>query len=322
MNEQFEHRALIEISTLRQLQARRDLPSVVRLTVHLASFVLLCIAVPLVHEQALLAAACAIALAWVWSGLFAPFHECTHRTAFRTSAANRIGAWLTGVPFMMAPAVYRTFHFEHHRHTQDPDKDPELMNDPRYAAWPGDRRGWLIMASGWGLLQLKLRPLFGFAFKPRSEWETFARWAPRIEDPAGLVRECRIVLALWLVFVVAALFIIPGGWWLLFAAWFAHVFQVLWIASEHTGLPLEGGILVRTRTVASNPFVRFWLWNMNYHAEHHAWPGIPWHQLPATHALVATELGSFVPGYGALHRNVLSGRNRPTADPADNFAEA
>jgi fatty acid desaturase len=308
MDEQFEHRALIDLDTLRGLLQRNDWPSALRLGIHLAAFVLLFSGVIAAHAEPLLAATLAIALAWVWSGLFAPFHECTHRTAFRTPQANLIGAWLTGVPFMMAPAVYRTFHFEHHRHTQDPDKDPELQGDPRYAAWPVGLHGWLAMASGWGLLQLKLRPLVGFACTPRADWERFARWAPCIVDAPGLVRECRIVLAIWVAFVIGALVFVPGGWWLLFAAWFTHVFQVLWVASEHTGLPLEGSILARTRTVASNPFVRFWLWNMNFHAEHHAWPGIPWHRLPAAHVHVTNHLGALERGYIDLHRSVLAAK--------------
>lgn len=306
MDEQFEHRALIDPGTLRELLQRSDLPSAIRLGVHLAVFVLLFAGVIAAHAQPLLAAILAIALAWVWSGLFAPFHECTHRTAFRSPRANVIGAWLSGIPFMMAPAVYRTFHFEHHRHTQDPDKDPELQGDPRYAAWPVGVRGWLTMASGWGLLQLKLRPLIGFACRPQRDWERFARWAPCIVDGPGLVRECRILLAVWITFVVSTLLFTPGGGWLLFAAWLTHVFQVLWVASEHTGLPLDGSILARTRTVTSNPFVRFWIWNMNYHAEHHAWPGIPWYRLPAAHAHLRNHLGTLEHGYVDLHRSVLA----------------
>lgn len=306
MDEQFEYRALMEPATLRELLQRSDRHSARRLVLHFTTFALLFAGVIVAHERPPLAAMLAVALAWSWSGLFAPFHECTHRTAFRTPWANALGTWLCGVPFMMAPAVYRTFHFEHHRHTQNPDKDPELQGDPRYAEWPSGLRGWLTMASGWGLLQLKLRPLVGFACRPRADWERFARWAPCIVDVPGLVRECRILLLAWVAFVIAALLFIPGGGWLLFAAWFTHVFQVLWVASEHTGLPLEGSILARTRTVISNAFVRFWLWNMNYHAEHHAWPGIPWHRLPAAHAHVGDHLGAVERGYAALHRSVLA----------------
>lgn len=315
MDEQFETRPLLDPDALRRLQQRSDAASATRLALHLGAFAVLIAAVIANADRPVAGGLLALALAWVWSGLFAPFHECTHRTAFRSRRANAIGAWLTGVPFAMAPAVYRTFHFEHHRHTQDPERDPELMGDPRYANWPTGLSNWLRLAGGSGLMRLKLAPLLGFSFKPESEWDGFARWWPHIKDRAGLVRECRLLLSLWVLFVIAALLWIPGGWWLLFAAWFTHVFQGLWVSTEHTGLPLTGGILERTRSVRSNAFVRWWLWNMNYHAEHHAWPGIPWHALPAAHAQVANELGSFVPGYAALHRNVIAARNTPSCDP-------
>ncbi|MEN9726638.1 MAG: hypothetical protein RL434_1004 [Pseudomonadota bacterium] len=313
MDEQFETRTIIPPAALKPLLTRRTWPSVLRLGLHLLSFVGLAAALTLNATTFWVALPLAIALAWVWSSLFAPFHECTHRTAFRSPAGNRLGAWLTGVPFGMAPSVYRSFHFEHHRHTQDLARDPELL-DPRYAQWPDSRLTWLIANSGYGLMMLKIRPLLGFAFKHRSRWAEFAPWSSQVTEPEQLVRECRILCACWasLLLVTALL---PGGLWWWFAAWFTHVFQTLWVAAEHSGLPHDGSILRRTRTVQSNAFVRFWLWNMNFHAEHHGWPAIPWHMLPKTHALVATHLESNVHSYTALQSNIFHGRDLPTGDP-------
>jgi fatty acid desaturase len=315
VDEQFETRPLIPVERLRALQQRDDVVSSIRLTLHLGTFAALIALVMAYAARPLIAFALAVLLAWVWSGLFAPFHECTHRTAFRSKRGNTLGAWLTGIPFMMGPAVYRTFHFEHHRHTQDPAKDPELQNDPRYLHWPTGWRNWLHAASGIGLIRLKLTPQWGFVRRSVREWPAVAAWADKITDPAEIARDSTIVLVAWALFVVACVFWIPGGMWLIFAAWLTHVFQTLWVSCEHTGLPTEGSILARTRTITSNAFVRFWLWNMNYHAEHHAWPGVPWHHLPDAHREIADKLESFVPGYIALHGNVIAGRNLPSCDP-------
>jgi fatty acid desaturase len=315
MEEQFETRQLLTADDLRGLLSRRNGPSAARLALHLGAFVALIAAVTRTADIPWLALPLSVALAWVWSALFAPFHESTHRTAFTTPGLNRLAAWLTGIPFGMAPSVYRTFHYEHHRHMQELARDPELSGDPRYAAWPPTPATWLLAMSGYGLIWLKLRPLLGFALQPREDWPGFARWADRSEDKARLVFECCVLLALWAPFVVSALSWLPGGGWLLFAAWFTHVFQVLWVSAEHTGLPLDGGILARTRTVVSNPFVRFWLWNMKNHAEHHGWPAIPWHRPPAAHALVQPRLESCMSGYVALHRSVLGGGTLPRRDP-------
>jgi len=313
MEEQFETRTLIPPAALKPLLARRTWPSVIRLTLHLLAFAGFGIALTLNATRPWLALPLAVALAWVWSSLFAPFHECTHRTAFRSPAGNRMGAWITGIPFGMAPSVYRTFHYEHHRHTQDLARDPELL-DPRYALWPDTRLGWFIANSGYGLMMLKIRPLLGFALKDSSRWQEFAPWVSQATDPEQLARECRILLACWVGFLGSVL-LLPGGLWWWFAAWFTHVFQTLWVSAEHSGLPHEGSILRRTRTVRTNPFVRFWLWNMNYHAEHHGWPAIPWHQLPAAHNQISAHLESNVRGYTALQSNIYHGRDLPVGDP-------
>lgn len=315
MDEQFETRPIIEINELRNLQQREDLPSLIRLTIHLAVFVALLILVGKNSYSAPAMLLLSIALAWVWSAIFAPFHECTHQTAFRSPALNKFGTWLTGIPFLLAPSVYKTFHFEHHRYTQDVEKDPELLNDPRYLHWPTGLKNWLTMAAALGLLNLKLNPTIGFALKPEARWKEFAKWVDRAPDKQQLVNESRIVLLVWLIFLLACITLIPGGGWLIFAAWFTHVFQTLWVASEHTGLPVDGNILRRTRTVTSNPFVRFWLWNMNYHAEHHAWPSIPWHQLPNAHRQIPEQLESWIPSYSGLHKNIIGATNEPSCDP-------
>lgn len=44
--------------------------------------------------------------------------------------------------------------------------------------------------------------------------------------------------------------------------------------------------LHNTRTVESNFIVRHLLWNTNYHAEHHAYPMVPFYNLPKLHDLL------------------------------------
>ncbi len=58
--------------------------------------------------------------------LFSPLHETIHRTAFRSRALNDGLAWICGAVILLPPDYFRAFHFAHHRHTQVPDRDPEL----------------------------------------------------------------------------------------------------------------------------------------------------------------------------------------------------
>ncbi|MGI9505422.1 MAG: fatty acid desaturase, partial [Geminicoccaceae bacterium] len=57
--------------------------------------------------------------------LFAPFHESTHGTAFRSRWLNRSVAWVTGLSLQLPPTHFTLEHAAHHKYTQDPVRDPE-----------------------------------------------------------------------------------------------------------------------------------------------------------------------------------------------------
>jgi fatty acid desaturase len=311
MDESFEQRPLLDRDTLRTLQQRQDIPSLVRLTLHLGAFLFCAWVVIVVSPYPFIAIFFTVLLAAVWATLFAPFHECTHQTAFRSRGLNTLGTWLTGIPFGMAPAVYRAFHFTHHRYTHDPKRDPEIGGAPdQLAVWPTNTRAWLFLISGLWLLRLKATVLVKFSTLPIAQWDQLAPWAPP-EQRSRLAWETRIVAFLWLALVVAALSGVPGTRWFLAALVLSHLFQAVWLTTEHRGLPHEGTILARTRTMLPAAWVRWWLWNMNYHAEHHAWPAIPWHALPAAHTRVAPSLDNHAQGYWQLQFDVLRGNARP-----------
>ena len=48
-------------------------------------------------------------------------------------------------------------------------------------------------------------------------------------------------------------------------------------------------------------------WNMPFHAEHHAHPALPFHALPAAHALLAARIAVQADGYVAVQREVVAG---------------
>ncbi len=64
-----------------------------------------------------------------------------------------------------------------------------------------------------------------------------------------------------------------------------------------TGLLQHGGLAedvldhrLNSRTVYMNPVSRFIYWNMNYHVEHHMFPMVPYHALPALHEKIKDDL--------------------------------
>ena len=79
----------------------------------------------------------------------------------------------------------------------------------------------------------------------------------------------------------------------------------LYLMAEHTGCPLIPDMLANSRTTLSNPVVRFFAWNMPYHAEHHSFPAVPFHALPALHADLAPALKTTARGYVAAQREIF-----------------
>ena len=50
--------------------------------------------------------------------------------------------------------------------------------------------------------------------------------------------------------------------------------------------------------------VRLFAWNMPYHAEHHAYPAVPFHALPRLHERVQARIANLDPGYLAATAKV------------------
>jgi fatty acid desaturase len=93
-----------------------------------------------------------IAHGYVLAFIFCAFHETAHRTAFRTRWLNAVVGTLAGFLTFWPYRNYRVYHWEHHRHTQDPSRDPELFfakpaSLPVYLfVLTGSGRRWLIPA--------------------------------------------------------------------------------------------------------------------------------------------------------------------------------
>lgn len=305
MDEAFENRQLVAPETLVELKQRSDSSSLVRLIVQILALTASAALVIANAHTPSLAVTAAILFAAVWASFFAPLHECTHGTAFRSRRLNAAGAWVAGLVLGFAPSVYRALHFAHHRHTHDPEKDPELATAPAlFSIWPTNIVSWLLMISGWSYIVLKLGAAVGFSLLPYSAWERIAPWAPPIKQRPRLAWEARAVTLFWGVLALAAL-TVPGLKWILLAVLIGHVFQAVWLSTEHRGRPHAGPVLARTRSIRTPSFVRWWIWNMNYHAEHHGWPTIPWHNLPALHWHIAKHLDDFGQGYIQTHITVL-----------------
>ena len=95
----------------------------------------------------------------------------------------------------------------------------------------------------------------------------------------------------------------PGAlyFWLIPAV-LGQPFLRLYLLAEHTGCALNDDMIVNTRTTLTNRVIRFLMWNMPYHVEHHMYPSVPVYTLGELHRFMAPDLMPADAGYVAMHR--------------------
>lgn len=300
------HSDRVSRDALRRLMVRGDGPGLARLLAALGLLVTAGTATVILAAHAdpwwpLAATLCGLSL----PSFFAALHEAAHGTAFRTPLLNRVTTWI-GAPLMLqSPSFFREFHWEHHRHTQDLARDPEIaLGGGILGAWPTNPFIYLALATGQFLMLGKAMFTLACALLPASAWRRLFPWV-HDRHARAVARESRLVVAALATLVALGLTHVPGFWALLLAWPIGHVLLGLYLLPEHTGLPHGGTQLHRTRTLTTPAAVRWWMWNMPYHGEHHAYPAVPFHALPELHTLLAPELEHSGRGYLAFHTEAL-----------------
>ena len=286
---------LIGKDELKQLSERADAPGLTQLLAHVSILAATGTAVATGTGTILvLPAMLAHGIALVF--LFAPLHETIHRTAFRQRWLNDCAAFVIGVLLVLPREYFRAFHFAHHRFTQDAAQDPELA-----APKPATSAQLVWHVSGLPYWIAGFRGLFGRArgILPEPFYAT-----DRVRR--AVIRESRIVLAIYAVAALGSL--APGSaallWFWVLPALLGQPFLRLYLLAEHSGCPRSADMLENSRTTYTNALVRMLAWNMPFHAEHHAWPSIPFHALPRANVLIAPQLRKTAPGYGAALREI------------------
>ncbi|MEM8593074.1 MAG: fatty acid desaturase [Pseudomonadota bacterium] len=221
--------------------------------------------------------------------LFTLEHEATHLTPFASPWLNSAAGHIAGIVLLLPFRWFHYFHMAHHRHTNDPDRDPELAG-PRPDTWPG----FLIHVSGLPYWRAMVAVIWENAFGTPDAGYLSQRRLPEIR------REARVYLSVYAL-LAATLLVSPLILWLwVIPALLGQPFLRLYLLAEHGRCPPVANMLENSRTTFTNRAVRFLAWNMPYHAEHHAYPAVAFHQLPAFHAHAKEHLKSTSDGYTAF----------------------
>ena len=219
--------------------------------------------------------------------LFTLSHECTHKTPFRTGWLNDAVGHVVSVPIALPFTWFRFFHLAHHKWTNHPQNDPELDGKPRPDNW----RSLAVYLSGWpywsGMAQVMFRNAFGRIDAP---------YLPARQHRA-IRAEARCLLSLYTLAALSLLFSPTLFWLWILPVLIGQPFLRLYLLAEHGLCPPVANMLENSRTTFTNRLIRFLAWNMPYHAEHHAFPNVPFHQLPELHRWTQAHLKSTSNGY-------------------------
>ena len=238
------------------------------------------------------------------------WHETGHGTAFRSRWMDRFVQQIACFCTMRNPTVWRWQHVRHHTDTLIVGRDPEIdvMRPARLAK---------ILLNTFGLVDgpLNLKLMVEHTFGHLTVGEAVV--IPDSERPK-VFRTDRIWLAIYAVTITTAIVfhtwlpvVLVGG-----PRFYGVFMERIYSLTQHAGL--GENVLdhrLNSRTVLMNPVNRFIYWNMNYHIEHHMYPMVPYHQLPALHEEVKADMPAPYPSIIAAYREIIPAVLRQLRDP-------
>lgn len=238
------------------------------------------------------------------------WHECGHRTAFKTAWMNDAVYFIASFMVWREAVSWRWSHIRHHSDTIIVGRDPEIaFQRPIKARRP--LKDFLGLTSNPSETKKILLNVAG-RFTPDE-----LDYLPEAERPLA-VRTARVYVAIWLSVIIACvvsrsieplLFVIlPSfyGKWLL----------VAYGITQHAGLAEDTlDHRLNSRTIHMNRLHRYLYWNMNYHIEHHMFPNVPFHALPALSKATEANFPPAYSGFAAAYREIWRAYKTQKKDP-------
>ena len=301
----------IDRAALKAMMKRSDWPGLYFLGVWVGMLLVTGLAIHLSRGTWWLVPA-VIAYGVVLGFAYAPSHECAHGTAFRTRWLNEAMLWLSSFIWGESPTHRRFAHSHHHSYTWHWKVDAQMgyTNPVSLRTYLGDVVG---LVEFWPRFKLTLRQARGRILDRERVY------LPEAEVPR-VVREARILLAGYVGLLTWAL--LAQTWVPLlyfFIPRFAGAFGVFsFITTQH--MAMNQNVYdhrQNSRSMNNSWLSRMLYWNMNYHIEHHLYPSIPFHALPALNAAIRDQLPepspSLLAAHGEILRTIAVQRRDPTA---------
>ncbi|CAJ1940096.1 unnamed protein product [Cylindrotheca closterium] len=237
---------------------------------------------------------------------FAGGHELLHGNAFKTKWLNTVVTFFVSTAFFEVLWHEKINHKQHHIYTLDIDRDPELtsffsrkeLENPNFKSASTSRynyfRGfWNVFSHLYHRMCRLVSSSMGILTDYTGIWWSMKSPTPE-EFSSSVVSELQFFSILQLA-VYVTIFSTYGNnldnfktlcfWWT--APCVIGYAPINFIRNaEHSDCDRVTNQLHATRTVESTFFLRWLLWETNFHAEHHAYPMVPFFNLPVLHDLL------------------------------------
>lgn len=238
------------------------------------------------------------------------WHECGHRTAFKTTALNDAVYYLASFMVWREAVSWRWSHVRHHSDTIIVGRDPEIAL-PRAMKVRSPLKDFLGLTSNPSETKKILLNVVG-RFTPDE-----LDYLPPTEQ-RKVVLTARVYVAIWAA-VVAWCFVLRSVEPLMFVilpSFYGKWLLVAYGVTQHGGLAEDTlDHRLNSRSVRMNRVHRYLYWNMNFHVEHHMFPSVPFHALPDLHRTIQADLPPISPGFRSAYREIWDTYQKQKTDP-------
>ncbi|MEH1899099.1 MAG: fatty acid desaturase [Nostoc sp.] len=264
-------------------------------------------------------------LVWLAQGFlfvcfFAAIHYCSHNSLYKSKHTNRFVGTFLSLVLLMNFSFHKYIHIGHHREAKLKGK---IVGDT--SAWQTfpDIKTYLIgltffyPVAVWNNWWLVTKDLYLESLKTHTQEESdlptnFYLSYFKTPEQRQVVLQNNWLLLGWVVLMGGLTVIFPGilffGYWIpiiFFASPFGFIFSI----TDHYGCEsdLNHNLWNDTRTMISNPIIRFYYCNNNYHVEHHLYPSMPPSNYSKIHELIQPHLQYMEKSYLMFHLKIMQG---------------
>jgi Na+-transporting NADH:ubiquinone oxidoreductase subunit F len=238
------------------------------------------------------------------------WHECGHRTAFKTTWMNDALYYLASFMVWREAVSWRWSHVRHHSDTVIVGRDPEIAL-PRPMKVRSPLKDFLGLTSNPPETKKILLNIVGRFTADELEY------LPESEK-GKVIATARIYGLIWLAVVAScvALRSVEPLMFVILPSFYGKWLLVAYGVTQHGGLAEDTlDHRLNSRSVRMNRVHRYLYWNMNFHMEHHMFPTVPFHALPGLHQAIKHDLPPVYSGFGAAYREIWGAYQKQKSDP-------